>query len=49
MAAYALVEIDAIDPETSARHREAAPARVAAFGGKYLMRGGATVMVEGTL
>ena len=48
MAAYALVEIEVTDPETYARYREMAPAIVAAFGGKYLMRGGATETVEGT-
>jgi len=48
MAAYALIEIEVTDPETYARYRELAPAIVAAFGGKYLMRGGATETVEGT-
>lgn len=48
MAAYALIEIEVTDPETYAHYRELAPAIVAAFGGKYLMRGGATETVEGT-
>ena len=48
MAAYALIEIEVTDPENYARYREMAPAIVAAFGGKYLMRGGATETVEGT-
>jgi uncharacterized protein (DUF1330 family) len=48
MAAYALVEIEVIDPEAYARYRDMAPAVVAAFGGKYLTRGGATETVEGT-
>ena len=48
MAAYALVEIDVIDPDTYARYREVAPAIVAAFGGTYLTCGGATETVEGT-
>jgi len=48
MAAYALIEIEVTDPENYARYREMAPAIVAAFGGTYLMRGGATETVEGT-
>ena len=48
MAAYVLVEIDVTDPEAYAQYREMAPAIVAAFGGKYLTRGGATETVEGT-
>jgi len=48
MAAYALVEIEVTEPETYARYREIAPAIVAAFDGKYLMRGGVTETVEGT-
>ncbi len=48
MAAYVLVEIEVTDPEAYARYREMAPALVAAFGGKYLTRGGATETVEGT-
>jgi uncharacterized protein (DUF1330 family) len=48
VAAYLLVEIDVIEPETYARYRELAPPIIAAYGGKYLMRGGATETVEGT-
>ena len=48
MPAYALVEIEVIDPEAYARYREIAPALVAAFDGEYLTRGGATETVEGT-
>jgi uncharacterized protein (DUF1330 family) len=48
MAAYALVEIEVIDPEAYARYREIAPELVRAFDGKYLTRGGATETVEGT-
>lgn len=48
MAAYVVVEIEVTDPEAYARYREMAPALVAAFGGKYLTRGGATETVEGT-
>jgi len=48
MAAYVIVDIEVTDPEVYARYRELAPPIVAAFGGKYLMRGGATETVEGT-
>ncbi|HEY8284662.1 MAG TPA: DUF1330 domain-containing protein [Chloroflexota bacterium] len=48
MAAYVLVEIEVTNPEMYARYREMAPALVAAFGGKYLTRGGITETVEGT-
>ncbi|MGH2410642.1 MAG: DUF1330 domain-containing protein [Chloroflexota bacterium] len=48
MAAYVVVEIEVTDPERYARYREIAPALVAAFGGRYLTRGGVTETVEGT-
>jgi uncharacterized protein (DUF1330 family) len=48
MAAYALVDVEVTDPETYARYREMVPEIIAAFGGKYLVRGGATETVEGT-
>jgi uncharacterized protein (DUF1330 family) len=47
VAAYALVEIEVTDPEAYARYREQVPEIIAAYGGKYLVRGGATETVEG--
>jgi uncharacterized protein (DUF1330 family) len=47
VAAYAMVEVDVTDPEIYAQYREQVPAVIAAYGGKYLIRGGATETVEG--
>ncbi len=47
MTAYVIVEIEVLDPEKYAVYREMAPPLVAAYGGKYLARGGKTVLLEG--
>ena len=47
MAAYNIVDIDIHDPETYARYRELAPPSIAAYGGRYLARGGETHTLEG--
>jgi uncharacterized protein (DUF1330 family) len=46
---YLVANIDVIDPERYAVYRAAAPAVVAAFGGRYLIRGPAIETVEGDL
>lgn len=47
MVAYVIAEIDVTDPEGFAAYREIVPPIVAAFGGRYLARGGAISTLEG--
>jgi uncharacterized protein (DUF1330 family) len=48
MAAYVVVEIDIHDAETYERYKQLAPPSIALYGGRYLVRGGATEALEGT-
>lgn len=48
MAAYAIVDLDVKDAEALANYRRDVPATVAKYGGKFLARGGATVVLEGS-
>ena len=47
MPAYIIVDISISDPVAYARYRELAPPSIAAYGGRYLARGGATETLEG--
>jgi uncharacterized protein (DUF1330 family) len=47
MAAYVIVDIEVHDPVRYARYREMATPTVAAFGGRYLVRGGKVSILEG--
>ena len=47
MRGYVLVEIDVTDPSAYERYKQAASATIAAYGGKYLVRGGAAEKLEG--
>ena len=47
MSAYVIVDIDVHDPAGYERYKELAPAGIAAYGGKYLARGGRTEVLEG--
>jgi len=47
MAAYVIVDIQVTDPAGYAEYRRLAPPIVAAYGGKYLVRGGALETLEG--
>jgi len=47
MAGYLIVQIQIDNPETYEKYREAAPAIIASFGGRYLIRGGKADMKEG--
>jgi uncharacterized protein (DUF1330 family) len=47
MAAYVIAQLDVTDPAAYERYRSAAPATIAAAGGRYLARGGAPVALEG--
>ena len=47
MAAYVIMDIEVTDPATYRGFLEAASAAVAAHGGKYLVRAGATTVLQG--
>jgi len=47
MAAYILVDLTINDPQTYERYKLLAPASIAAYHGKYLVRGGRTEVLEG--
>ncbi len=47
MPAYVIVETNITDPEQYERYRDAAPASIAAHGGRYLVRGGELAVFEG--
>ena len=47
MSAYVLVDNDVQDPEAYAQYIEQATPTVAAYGGRYLVRGGRTHTVDG--
>ena len=47
MAAYVIVDIEVTDSAAFERYKNAVAANIAAFGGRYLARGGATEVLEG--
>jgi uncharacterized protein (DUF1330 family) len=47
MTAYVIVETDITDPERYEEYKAATPATIAAGGGRYLVRGGEHVVLEG--
>jgi uncharacterized protein (DUF1330 family) len=47
MPAYVVADIEIVDHEAFADYRERVPAVIAAYGGRYLVRGGASEIVEG--
>ena len=47
MAAYLLGNVEVTDPVAYEEYRKQVPAVIAAYGGRYLVRGGATEVVEG--
>lgn len=47
MPAYVVVEVEVIDAEAFERYKELAPPTIAAYGGRYLARGGRTAALEG--
>ena len=47
MAAYVIVEIEVVDPVGYEEYKKKAAATVHAHGGKYIVRGGATEVLEG--
>jgi uncharacterized protein (DUF1330 family) len=47
MAAYVIVDVQIHDPEVYAEYRSLTPASIAAFGGRFIVRGGAVETLEG--
>jgi uncharacterized protein (DUF1330 family) len=47
MAAYIIVDVVIEDAEAYERYRARVPATLAAYGGRFLVRGGATETLEG--
>jgi uncharacterized protein (DUF1330 family) len=47
MAAYIIVEIDIVDPSAYEEYKKLAGASVKQHGGEYIVRGGATEVLEG--
>ena len=48
MSAYVIVDIVINDPDKYERYRTLAPPSIAAYGGRYIARGGRTRLLEGT-
>lgn len=48
MAAYLLVDCEVTDPKQYDNYKRLAQAAVAQYGGRYVVRGGETVVLEGT-
>ena len=48
MAAYVIVEIEVKDPARYERYKALAPPSIAQYGGRYLVRGGACTVLEGS-
>lgn len=48
MSAYILVQIAVKDPEAYERYKALAPPSIAAYGGRYIVRGGAVDPLEGS-
>lgn len=47
MPAYVVVDIEVTDPEAYERYKLLAPPAIAAYGGRYLARGGESSTLEG--
>jgi uncharacterized protein (DUF1330 family) len=47
MSAYVYADIEVTDPVAYEEYRRQVPAIIAAHGGRYLVRGGATELLEG--
>src|SRR5215470_3490593 len=47
MPAYFVVDLDVTNAEGMANYREAVPATIAQYGGRYLTRGGSSELIEG--
>jgi uncharacterized protein (DUF1330 family) len=47
MAAYVIVDIDIVNPTEYERYKELTPVSLAAYGGKFVVRGGQAEALEG--
>ena len=47
MSAYVIVEVDVKDAARYEAYKDMSPPSIAAFGGRFLVRGGSTVLLEG--
>ncbi|MBM3341256.1 MAG: DUF1330 domain-containing protein [Betaproteobacteria bacterium] len=47
MAAYVIADIEVTDPAGFAEYQQRVPATIAAYSGRYLVRGGAAEVAEG--
>ena len=48
MSAYVIIDIKVHDPAKFEEYKKLGPPSIAAYGGKYLVRGGATEILDGT-
>jgi uncharacterized protein (DUF1330 family) len=48
MSAYIIADVEVIDSAAYEEYRQKVPAIIAAYGGRYLARGGATQALEGS-
>ena len=48
MAAYVIADIEVVDSAGYEEYRQRAPATISAHGGRYLARGGASKVLEGS-
>ena len=48
MAAYMIADVEVIDTVGYEEYRQKTPATISAYGGRYVARGGATEVLEGT-
>jgi uncharacterized protein (DUF1330 family) len=48
MPAYIIADVEVIDSDGYEEYRQKVPAIIAAYGGRYLARGGATEALEGS-
>ena len=47
MPAYVIVEVSITDPAAYEEYKKLTPGSIASYGGKFIVRGGATVSLEG--
>ena len=48
MSAYVIANVDVTDPEAYAEYRKGVAATIERYGGRFLVRGGAAQVLEGT-
>jgi uncharacterized protein (DUF1330 family) len=48
MAVYVIADIEVLDPVLFEEYRQKVPATIAAYGGRYVARGGHTEVLEGS-